>query len=90
MEEAVEYGDARTWGLALARDLADYRAGRLDWWEVDRGAVLFSEPGLGKSLFARILAQACGVPLVAFSIADLFASSAGFLDSVIKASRALF
>jgi cell division protease FtsH len=90
LEDAVEYGAARTWGLALARDIADYRAGRLDWQSVDRGAVLFSEPGLGKSLFARILAQACGVPLVAFSVADLFASSPGYLDSVIKASRAMF
>lgn len=90
LEDAVEYGDARTWGLALARDLADYRAGRLDWQSVDRGAVLFSEPGLGKSLYARVLAKACGVPLVAFSIADLFASSPGYLDSVIKASRAMF
>ncbi|SEI20896.1 AAA family ATPase [Tardiphaga sp. OK245] len=90
LEEAIEYGAARTWGMALARDLADYRAGRLDWQDVDRGAVLFSEPGLGKSLFARILAQACAVPLVTFSIADLFASSPGYLDSVIKASRGMF
>lgn len=90
LEGAIEYGAARTWGISLAQDLADYRAGRLDWQEVDRGAVLFSEPGLGKTLFARILAQACGVPLVAFSIADLFASSPGYLDSVIKASRAMF
>jgi cell division protease FtsH len=90
LEEAIEYGAARTWGMALARDLADYRAGRLDWQDVDRGAVLFSEPGLGKSLFARVLAQACGVPLVAFSIADLFANSSGHLDSVIKASRGMF
>jgi hypothetical protein len=90
LEEAVEYGDARNWGLTLVRDLADYRAGRITWQEVDRGAVLFSEPGLGKTLFARILAQACGVPLVAFSIADLFANSPGHLDSVIKSSRAMF
>ncbi len=90
LEDAIEYGTARIWGMALARDIADYRAGRLDWQEVDRGAVLFSEPGLGKSMFARILAQACGVPLVAFSVADLFANSVGYLDSVIKASRAMF
>jgi len=90
LEGAIEYGAARTWGMALARDLNDYRAGRLDWQDVDRGAVLFSEPGLGKSLFARILAQACAVPLVAFSVADLFASSPGYLDSVIKASRGMF
>jgi cell division protease FtsH len=90
LEEAVEYGEARIWGMALKRDIRDYCAGRLDWQDVDRGAVLFSEPGLGKSLFARILAQACGVPLVAFSISDLFANSSGYLDSVIKTSRAMF
>jgi cell division protease FtsH len=90
LEEAIEYGAARTWGMALARDVTDYRAGHLEWQDVDRGAVLFSEPGLGKSLFAQILAQACGVPLVAFSISDLFANSAGFLDSVIKSSRAMY
>jgi MoxR-like ATPase len=89
LEEAVEYGEARIWGMALKRDIRDYCARRLDWQDVDRGAVLFSEPGLGKSLFARILAQACGVPLVAFSISDLFANSPGYLDSVIKASSRL-
>lgn len=90
LEDAIEYGAARTWGLTLAKDLNDYRAGRLDWQSVDRGAVLYSEPGLGKSLYARILAQACGVPLLAYSIADLFATSPGYLDSVIKSSRAMF
>jgi cell division protease FtsH len=90
LQDAFEYGLARTWGLALARDIADYRAGNLNWQDIDRGAILYSEPGLGKSLLARILAAACGVPLVAFSIADLFAGSPGYLDSVIKASRAMF
>jgi cell division protease FtsH len=90
LETAVEYGAARTWGLSLVRDIADFKAGRIGWQEVDRGAVLFSEPGLGKSLYARILAKACGVPLVAFSIADLFAQGPGYLDSVIKNSRAMF
>lgn len=90
LEDAVEYGEARTWGLALARDIADFKAGVITWDALDRGAVLFSEPGLGKSLYARILAEACAVPLVAFSIADLFAEGAGYLDSVIKSSRSMF
>jgi ATP-dependent Zn protease len=90
LQSAVEYGDARVWGLSLARDIADFKASRIGWQEVDRGAVVHSEPGCGKSLFARILAQACGVPLVAFSIADLFAHGAGNLDSVIKNSRSMF
>lgn len=87
---AVEYGDARVWGLDLARDIADYRAGRIAWRDVDRGICLHSPPGLGKTLFARVLARACDVPLVSSSVGELFASSEGYLDSVIKASRATF
>ena len=90
LEDSIEYGAARTWGLALAKDFADYRAGKIPWSDVSRGAVLHSDPGLGKSMFARMLAKACQVPIVISSVAELFAGSAGFLDSVIKAQRAVF
>jgi len=87
---AIEYGAAREWGMALAADISDYRAGRIAWSEVDRGAVLHSPPGCGKSLYARMLASACGMPLVATSVSEFFASSSGDLDGVIKAQRAVF
>lgn len=87
---AVEYGEARDWGLALADDFADYRAGRISWSEVDRGAVLHSPPGCGKSLFARLLASACGVPLIATSVAELFSANDGHLGDVVKALRSTF
>jgi cell division protease FtsH len=91
LQNAVEYGEARTWGLALARDIADYRAGRISWAEIDRGAVLHSEPGFGKSLFARVLARACNIPLVVFSVAELFAAPGGaHLDGVLRAQRGFF
>jgi cell division protease FtsH len=87
---AVEYGAARTWGLSLARDIADYRAGRISWSEIDRGAVLHSAPGFGKTLYAQILARACKIPLVVYSVGELFAKSPGHLDGVIKAQRRYF
>lgn len=90
LEDAVEYGAARTWGLALAQDFADYRASKIKWADASRGAVLHSDPGLGKSMFAKILANACGVPLINASVGELFATSAGFLDSIIKAQRAVY
>ncbi len=91
LEDAIEYGAARTYGLALAKDFSDYRAKKISWSDVSRGAVLHSESGgLGKSLYARILANACRVPIVISSVAELFAGSAGYLDSVIKAQRAVF
>jgi cell division protease FtsH len=90
LDHAVEYGDARVWGLALARDIADYRAGKISWAEIDRGAVLHSQPGFGKTLFAQSLARTCRIPLVVYSIGELFGKSTGHLDGIIKAQRGFF
>jgi cell division protease FtsH len=90
LETAVEYGAAREWGLALARDFHDFRAGLIPWSALDRGAILYSRPGTGKSLLSRCLSRACGVNLVTGSIGELFATSSGNLDGVIKAQREMF
>lgn len=91
LETAIEYGDARIFGLNLARDLADYRAGKISWRDVDRGVCLHSQqPGLGKSTFAAVLSRACNVPLVSGSIGEIFATSPGFLDSIVKGLDDLF
>jgi cell division protease FtsH len=91
LETAVEYGPARLWGLDLARDIAAFRAGTIrSWKEIDRGVCLHSAPGMGKTLFARVLAKACGVPLVSTSVGAWFADGPGNLDSVIKQQRAAY
>jgi cell division protease FtsH len=87
---AIEYGDARSFGLELARDIADLRAGRVGWESLNRGICVHSEPGLGKTILARMVATACGIPLVTTSVAQWFASGAGYLDTVIKAQRAAY
>ncbi len=51
LEIAVEFGAARDWGLTLASDLEDYRAGSLSWDKIDRGAIVYSDPGL-RQMFA--------------------------------------
>lgn len=90
LTDAVEYGHARDWGLGLGRDFEDYRAGRLAWRDVGANAVFAGASGLGKTYFARVLAAHLGIPLIASSISETFASSAGYLDSVIKAIRDTF
>jgi cell division protease FtsH len=90
LETAVEYGAARTWGLALADDMRAFRDGRLPWSALDRGAIFYSKPGMGKSLLARSLALKCEANLVVGSIGEIFATSNGHLDGVIKAMRELF
>ncbi|MDC9824842.1 AAA family ATPase [Devosia sp. ZB163] len=90
LEDAIEYGDARTWALSLRDDIADMRKGLIGWEDIDRGCVLHGPPGTGKTLLARMLGEACGVPVVVSSIAELFANSSGYLNDVIKALRKTF
>jgi cell division protease FtsH len=87
LETAVEYGSFRTWGLELVRDLADFRANRIPWTAVSRGIVVHGESGIGKTLGIRMVAQACGVPLIATSIGQLFSDSSGDLGGVVSRWR---
>lgn len=90
LEDAVEYGDARTWALSLRDDIVDLRAGLIDWEDIDRGAVFYGPPGTGKTLLATMLGESLAIPTVVSSIGELFASSSGYLDGVIKSLRKVF
>lgn len=90
LEEAVEYGEARQWALRLRDDIIDLRDGLATWDDIDRGAVFHGPPGTGKTLLAQMLGEATGLPTVVSSVAELFASSSGYLDGVIKAMRKVF
>jgi cell division protease FtsH len=59
------FGPARAWGLQLARDVEAYRAGDIDWSEVDSGLLLSSPPGGGKTMFASALAAECECEFIA-------------------------
>lgn len=85
LSELAGYGAAKDWGLALAQDLRAYRAGELDWAEISSAALLHGEPGTGKTLFASALARQCKIPIVSTSIGKLFATTDGYLNSVVKA-----
>ncbi|OCP19675.1 MULTISPECIES: AAA family ATPase [unclassified Ensifer] len=88
LEQLPGYGEAKVWGLQLASDLAEWRDGKLDWADVDRGLLLSGPPGVGKTQFARSLAVTCDCHFIATSVAQWQAK--GHLGDLLKAMRADF
>ncbi|MBL8597779.1 MAG: AAA family ATPase [Devosia sp.] len=90
LDQLHGYGDAMIWAKQLVADLAAWRAGRVQFSDLETSVLLVSEPGLGKTSFVRSLARSTGLPLFATSVAQWFTGSTGYLDSVLKKIDELF
>ncbi|MBB6509744.1 hypothetical protein F4695_003112 [Rhizobium soli] len=88
LEDLGGLGAAKDWGLELARDLTDYKAGLISLRDVDTGALVSGPPGTGKTLFAEALARTCDLPIVVASAAQW--QACGYLNDLLKAMRESF
>lgn len=88
LENLSGYGEAVAWGKALVADLDHYNAGRIEWSDVDRGALLSGPSGTGKTYFVQCLAATCEIPLYAHSLARWQAK--GHLGDLLAAMRKAF
>lgn len=84
------YGAAKAWAHRLVDDLDAYRAGHLPWRDIESGMLLIGPPGTGKSQFARRVAGAAGVPLIATSYSAWQSSGDGHLGDVTKCIQRTF
>ena len=90
LRELAGMAEARKWGEAVAQDMSDYIAGRLEWSEVDPGCVLHGPPGTGKTTFGKALAATCGIKLVTTSFGEWQSSAEGHLGTLLTAMTEVF
>lgn len=88
LKDLSGYGPAKQWGLTLAKDIVDWRSGRIAWSDLDSGMLLSGPPGTGKTLFASALARSCDSHFLATSLAQW--QSKGHLGDLLKSMRADF
>ncbi|MBJ3786403.1 AAA family ATPase [Devosia sediminis] len=89
LEDCIEFGMAREWGLSVKRDIAAWQQGKLPGIDLDTACLLVSPPGNGKTYFAKVLARSLGLPLFEISMASIFDND-GCLNDVLKALREQF
>ena len=90
--DAVGYGEASAWGLALKADIVRSRAdpAAVSIEAITRSLLLVGPPGVGKTFFARILAKSCGIPLITTSYGEWQGAGTGHLGEVMGAMRKAF
>lgn len=88
LDELQGFGEAAEWGKELAKDIADYKTGIIEWREIDSGVLISGPPGTGKTLFTSALARTCDVPVILGSAAQW--QAAGYLNDFLKAMNATF
>lgn len=80
--------DVRPALKCMARDLARWQAGTLDWKTATTSALLYGPPGTGKSMAAAALASSADVPLVLLTYGD--AQKAGHLGDTMREMSCAF
>jgi cell division protease FtsH len=81
LDEAVE------WAKSTIVDLEAWRRGEIAWDAIDAGVVLDGPAGTGKTTFAKVAADAMGLPLITATLAKWQASGEAHLGHLLRAMR---
>jgi hypothetical protein len=88
IETLSGHGEARDWALQIRDELPLWRAGDLAWRDMSTKVLLSGPPGIGKSMFARVLCNTLQIPLLATSVARWLEPS--HLGDVLKRMKQSF
>lgn len=88
LDEVPGFREASNWGKTLRRDIKQWQTGLLGWSEIDEGVLLIGAPGTGKTMFARILANTCGLAFFPHSLAQW--QALGHMGDLLKGMNAAF
>lgn len=81
------FGSVRSWASDLSRDLAAWKRGELEWFNIDRAALLIGPPGVGKTMCAGALAAELDLQFIATSAGQWQSAGGGYLGDMLKAMR---
>lgn len=87
LSELPGFGSVRSWALELSQDLSAWRRGELEWFNLDRAALLIGPPGVGKTMCAGALAAELDLEFIATSAGQWQSAGGGHLGDMLKAMR---
>jgi cell division protease FtsH len=87
LDELHGLDEAVAWAKSTIVDLEAWRRGQIGWDAIDAGVVLDGPAGTGKTTFAKVAADAMGLPLITATLAKWQASGEAHLGHLLRAMR---